>query len=216
MPREMRHTAGGRCRRQVWRRKTSRGAEDASGGRRHIGRRKMHRKAEDASEGGGGVRSRSRVRDGKAWRKGVPLTAPLFNALASQLAPASVKPKSEEDLIRLDTNPNNLPVHPEILKLDPASSQYDPDNFDFTKIEVNRVVSPALSMRTTVPLGSIKVETSRPPNPTPPPQPLFELTRSGFLEATKTNEQRLQLLAEVKEKNEKLHMLLHASVSRLG
>jgi len=44
VPREMRHTAGGRCRRQVWRRKTSRGAEDASGGGRHIGRRKMHRK----------------------------------------------------------------------------------------------------------------------------------------------------------------------------
>jgi len=52
MPREMRHTAGGRCRRQVWRRKTSRGVEDASGGGRHIGRWKMHRKAEDASEGG--------------------------------------------------------------------------------------------------------------------------------------------------------------------
>ena len=66
MPREMR---------QVWRRKTSRGAEDTSGGGRHIGRRKMHWKAEDASEGGGGVGSRSRVRDGKAWQKGVPLTA---------------------------------------------------------------------------------------------------------------------------------------------
>jgi len=61
MPREMRHTTGGGCRRQVWRRKTSRGAEDASGGGRHIGRRKMHWKAEDASEGGGGVGSRSRV-----------------------------------------------------------------------------------------------------------------------------------------------------------
>jgi len=42
----------GGCRRQVWRRKTSREAEDASGGGRHIGRRKMHRKADDASEGG--------------------------------------------------------------------------------------------------------------------------------------------------------------------
>jgi len=52
MPREMRHTAGGRCRRQVWRRKTSRGAEDASGGGRHIGRRKMHLEAEDTLEGG--------------------------------------------------------------------------------------------------------------------------------------------------------------------
>ena len=46
---------GGRqCGRQVWRRKTSREAEDASGGGRHIGRqrtqrRKTHRKAEDAS-----------------------------------------------------------------------------------------------------------------------------------------------------------------------
>jgi len=50
MPREMRHTAGGGCRRQVWRRKTSRGAEDTSGGRRHIGRRKMHWKAEEALE----------------------------------------------------------------------------------------------------------------------------------------------------------------------
>ena len=34
----------------------------------------MHWKVEEASEGGGGVGSRSRVRDGKAWRKGVPLT----------------------------------------------------------------------------------------------------------------------------------------------
>ena len=34
----------------------------------------MHRKAEEASEGRRGVGSRSRVRDGKAWRKGVPLT----------------------------------------------------------------------------------------------------------------------------------------------
>jgi len=50
MPQEMRHTAGGGCRRQVWRHKTSGGAEDASGGGRHIGRRKMHRKAEEASE----------------------------------------------------------------------------------------------------------------------------------------------------------------------
>ena len=50
MPWETRHTAGGGCRRQVWRRKTSRKAEDASGGRRHIGRRKMHWKAEEASE----------------------------------------------------------------------------------------------------------------------------------------------------------------------
>jgi len=59
VPREMRHTAGGGCRRQVWRRKTSRGAEDTL-------------------EGGGGVGSRSRVRDGKAWRKGVTLTRGTF------------------------------------------------------------------------------------------------------------------------------------------
>ena len=50
MPREMRHTVGGGCRRQVWRRKMCRGVEDASGGGRHIGRRKMHLEAEEASE----------------------------------------------------------------------------------------------------------------------------------------------------------------------
>ena len=48
MPREMRHTAGGRCRRQVWRRETSRGAEDALEGGRCIGRRRRRRKAEEA------------------------------------------------------------------------------------------------------------------------------------------------------------------------
>ena len=43
---------GRRCRRQrqVWRRKTSHGAEDASGGGRHIGKRKMHLEAEEAEE----------------------------------------------------------------------------------------------------------------------------------------------------------------------
>jgi len=65
MPWEMRHTAGGGCRRQVWRHKTSREAEDASGGGRHIGRRKMHRKVEDASEGGRCVRRRRRRRKQK-------------------------------------------------------------------------------------------------------------------------------------------------------
>jgi len=50
MLREMRHTVGGRCRRQVWRRKTSRRAEDASGGGRCIGRWKMRRKVEEALE----------------------------------------------------------------------------------------------------------------------------------------------------------------------
>ena len=48
MPREMRYAAGGRCRRQVWRRETSRGAEDASEGGRSIGRRRRRRKAEEA------------------------------------------------------------------------------------------------------------------------------------------------------------------------
>jgi len=68
MPREMRHTAGGRCRRQVWRRETSRGAEDASGGGRRIGRRKMHWKAEDALEGGGGVGRRRRRKQSSRWK----------------------------------------------------------------------------------------------------------------------------------------------------
>jgi len=135
-----------------------------------------------------------------------PIQAPLIDALAFQLAPASVKPKSEEDLIKLD-DPNNLPVNPKILKLDPASSQYDPNNFDFTKIKVNRVPSLALSTRMIAPLGSIKFETPQPPNPTPP---LLELTHSSFIKATKTNEQRLRLLTEVKNKNKKLHMLLQA------
>jgi len=99
------------------------------------------------------------IRDGGFPLDEEPIQAPLIDALASRLAPASVKPKSKEDLVSLD-NPNNLLVHPEIWKLDPAPSQYDPDNFDFTKIKVNRVVSPALLTRTTVPLGSIKVETS--------------------------------------------------------
>jgi len=49
MPQEMRHTAGGRCRRQVWRRKTSRGAEDASEGGRCIGRWRRRRKQKQSS-----------------------------------------------------------------------------------------------------------------------------------------------------------------------
>jgi len=60
--------------RQVAKQKTHLEAEDTLEGGRWIGRWKMHWKAEDALEGGGGVGSRSRVRDGKAWRKGVPLT----------------------------------------------------------------------------------------------------------------------------------------------
>jgi len=50
------------------------GAGDRSGGGRRVAKRKTHRKAEDVSEGGRCVRSRSRVQDGKAWHKGVPLT----------------------------------------------------------------------------------------------------------------------------------------------
>ena len=73
------------------------------------------------------------IRDGGFPLDEEPIQATLIDTLASRLAPASVKPKSKEDLIRLDTDPNDLPVHPEILKLDPASSQYDPDNFNLTK-----------------------------------------------------------------------------------
>ena len=50
----------------------------------------MHRKAEDASEGGGGVGSRSRVRDGKAWRKGVPLTESSSEQTLSMRSVASI------------------------------------------------------------------------------------------------------------------------------
>ena len=50
------------------------GAGDRSGGVRRVAERKTYLEAEEASEGGGGVGSRGRVRDGKAWRKGVPLT----------------------------------------------------------------------------------------------------------------------------------------------
>jgi len=59
------------------------GAGDRSGGGRHIGRRKTYQKAEDASEGRRRVGSRSRVRDGKVWHKGVPLT-PLKYSLGNQ------------------------------------------------------------------------------------------------------------------------------------
>ena len=41
-----------------------------------------------------------------------PIQAPLIDALTSRLATASVKPKSEEDLFKLDTDPNNEPLHP--------------------------------------------------------------------------------------------------------
>jgi len=145
-----------------------------------------------------------------------PIQAPLIDALASQLAPASVKPKSEEDLIRLDTDPNLEPIHPELLKLDPASSFYDPDNFDHTRIRVAQPPPPALSYaasaksaRTTVPHEPVKIETSLPVIPAPLTA-LPELTRAGFVEATKTTDQRVCLLGEVKGKNEKLHTLLQA------
>ena len=60
--------------RRVVKWKTHLEAEDASEGGGRIWRRKMHRKAEDASEGGRHIGRRSRVRDGKAWHKGIPLT----------------------------------------------------------------------------------------------------------------------------------------------
>ena len=78
---EMRHTAGGRCRRQVWRRKTSRGAEDASGGGRHIGRRKMHQKAEEASE------AEAECEMERHGRRGFPLQAYLVHPAPSLCFP---------------------------------------------------------------------------------------------------------------------------------
>jgi len=60
--------------RRVTKQKTCLGTEDTSEGGGRIWRRKTHQKAEDASEGGRHVGSRSRVQDGKAWHKGVPLT----------------------------------------------------------------------------------------------------------------------------------------------
>jgi len=124
-----------------------------------------------------------------------PIQAPLVDTLASRLAPAPVKPKSEEDLIKLDTNPNDEPIHPELLKLDPASSQYNPDNFNHTRIGVAQPPSPALSYaastksaKTTVPHEPVKIETSPPVIPTLPTA-LPELTRAGFIEATKTTDE---------------------------
>ena len=124
-----------------------------------------------------------------------PIQAPLIDALASRLAPASVKPKSEEDLIKLDTDPNDEPIHPELSKLDPASSQYDLDNFDHTRIGVAQPPSPALSYAasaksatTTVPHKPIKIETTPPVTPAPLTA-LLELTRAGFIEAMKTTNQ---------------------------
>jgi len=144
-----------------------------------------------------------------------PIQAPLFDALASRLAPPPVA-QSTSNLIQLDADPNDLPVDPEILKLDPASSQYDPDNFDHTKIGIAQPPSPALSYaasahsaKTTVPQEPVKIEAPSPVIPTPPTA-LPELTRAGFIEATRTTDQRTRLLKEVNGKNEKLHTLLQA------
>ena len=46
-----------------------------------------------------------------------PIQAPLFDALASRLAPPPVA-RSTNNLIQLEIDPNNLPVDPEIVKLD--------------------------------------------------------------------------------------------------
>jgi len=73
--------SGRRRGRQVWRRKTSREVEDASGGGRHIRRQKTCQKAEDTLEGRRRIGSRSRVQDGKVWDKGFPLTLSLRTSL---------------------------------------------------------------------------------------------------------------------------------------
>jgi len=124
-----------------------------------------------------------------------PIWTPLVDHLASCLAPPIAKSKSD-NLIQLNVDPNTEPLHPELLKLDPTSSQYDPDNFDHTKIGVAQPPSPALSYaasaksaKTTVPHGSVKIETSPPVIPAPLTA-LSELTRTGFNEATKTHESR--------------------------
>jgi len=49
-----------------------------------------------------------------------PIQAPLVDALASRLAPPPVA-QSTSNLIQLEIDPNNEPIHPELLKLDPAS-----------------------------------------------------------------------------------------------
>jgi len=59
-------------------------AEDTSEGRGRIWRQKTHWKAEDASEARRRVRSRSRVRDRKAWHKGVPLTVDAYEQVRVQ------------------------------------------------------------------------------------------------------------------------------------
>ena len=68
--------AGGGCRRQVWRRRMSRGAEDASGGGRHIGRRKMHLEAEEASEAE--AEFEMERRGGRGFPLHLPLLAPFM------------------------------------------------------------------------------------------------------------------------------------------
>jgi len=64
----------------------------------------MHQKAGDASEGG------SRVRDGKAWHKGVPLTVPLtitppldehrLDAEESEIGRKGIEPKARARMRR--------------------------------------------------------------------------------------------------------------------
>ena len=68
------------------------GAGDRSGGVRRVAERKTHLEAEEASEGGGGVGSRGGVRDGKAWRKGVPLTLPTSPAVIPPTLYSSARP----------------------------------------------------------------------------------------------------------------------------
>jgi len=106
MPWEMRHTVGGGCRRQVWRRKMSHKAEDASGGGRHIGRWKMHWKVEDASEGGRCVGRRRRCRKQKQssrW-KGVAEGGSPYNYPPSRKA----SPRCER--VRTHWNVPSMPV----------------------------------------------------------------------------------------------------------
>jgi len=145
-----------------------------------------------------------------------PICAPLEDHLTSHLAPPPVTGSSKSNLIQLDADPNDEPLHPKLLKLDPTSSQYDPDNFDHTKIGVAQPPLPALSYaasakstKTTVPHEPVKIEAAPPVIPAPPTA-LPELTRAGFNKATKTHNQQCQLLLEVKDKNEKLYLLLQA------
>jgi len=96
MPREMRHTAGGGCRRQVWRRKTSRGAEDASGGGRHIGRRRRRRKQKQSSRWKG-------VAEGGSPYTMLPQAS---EDLLDLLGVSSSVERINDDVVQIDTNTN--------------------------------------------------------------------------------------------------------------